>query len=301
MTSVSSPSSEGSWEVSASEQGMTLLRFLQARIESSRSAKSLKKDIESKGCFVNGQLERFAARPLWKGDKVLWRQSTIAALPSPSIIYEDESFLALDKPPGLVCEPSAIAGYLPRHSTLLLVHRLDRDTSGLLLLAKSRYAEEGLRAQFHQRVIVKSYIAISSDSPSLSEGTICNYMLAKGRYCGQTFWGCSDVQVKGSLYAETSWRTLAKASKFAILECHPKTGRTHQIRVHLASLGCPIAGDSQYGKDDSLTMAPRCLLHAWKLSLKHPATGAPMQLLAPPPNDWKASWDRLSKGLPFNE
>lgn len=291
MTYASSPSSESVWSVDSTDDGLSLLSFLQRQLAGLWTGKAIKRQLDCQCCYVNGKVEKFGSRRLCSGDVVTWRSleppstGKKPAGSSCSIIYEDELLLALDKPVGLVSEDEAVMRHLRRSGFLKLVHRLDRDTTGLLLLAKSEEAYQQLTRQFRQRTVEKVYIAIVEGTIPHDEGVISNYLVRKGSYQGQTFWGSTaDGSTPGALYAETAWRVVARAPTATLVSCYPKTGRTHQIRVHLASLGYPIAGDCHYGA--CKLRVPRPLLHATSLTFQYPTSGATIELHSPLPPDF---------------
>jgi len=211
------------------------------------------------------------------------------------IIYEDDDLLCLDKPPGLVVHPAAghwqgtMVNAVLHHCADVssgqhplrpgIVHRLDKDTSGCILVAKNDAAHAGLSRQFAERSAKKVYLAIVRGRPRASAGSISG-PIARHPVHRQRM---AVSHKPGSRAAETAWKLLASDGKLSLLECRPKTGRTHQIRVHLKHLGHPIAGDRVYGGGADY---PRQLLHAWKLEIRHPRTGKDLAFCAPPPDDF---------------
>lgn len=220
------------------------------------------------------------------------------------ILYEDGDLLALNKPAGLVVHPAC--GH--RHGTLVnallfhckdlkgiggeerpgIVHRLDMDTSGVMVVAKSEPAHRALVKAFSEHNLTKIYVAIVHGTPKGSEGTIDNLM---GR--SPTNRQKMAILRDGGRRAITHWKVLKSLpNNLSLVECRIETGRTHQIRVHMASLGTPIVGDLLYGNsalDRRLPTPPkRQQLHARLLELAHPITGEPMRFEAPLPADWLA-------------
>jgi 23S rRNA pseudouridine1911/1915/1917 synthase len=166
-----------------------------------------------------------------------------------------------------------------------IVHRLDQDTSGLIVVAKSQRAMDGLVKAFSShKAIAKTYIAVCHGRPRLDAGRIENLI---GRHPVDR--KRMAIVEKNGKVAVTNWRTLETNGTTSVLECRIETGRTHQIRVHTASLGTPVIGDKVYGKsalDKRLSPVPaRQMLHAWRLGLRHPASGEPMEFVAPVPSD----------------
>jgi 23S rRNA pseudouridine1911/1915/1917 synthase len=208
------------------------------------------------------------------------------------IFYEDEWLLVINKPPGLVVHPAAghwegtLVNALLHHFKALskidagrpgIVHRLDKDTSGLLVVAKTDDVHLELSQQFKSREIEKYYAVLVHGKLSHKEGKIEKPI---GRHPRDR----KKMSVfAGGRYALTLYRVLEEFSQCSFLECKLETGRTHQIRVHLASMGNPVVGDSVYGKSDGVE---RQMLHAWKMKFKHPLTGKLLSFEAPLPKDF---------------
>lgn len=182
--------------------------------------------------------------------------------PRPPVIYEDDHVLVINKPAGLLS--MAKGEYCPE-ATLenygLLVHRLDRDTSGVVILAKDPDTQSMLRKQFQDRKTHKTYYAIVDGHPKLDSAMI-DLPIGRNLKHPTTF----QVDENGKP-AQTLYKVLASNDKYSLLELKPTTGRTHQLRVHLKYLGTPIAGDPVYGRNDS---APRLMLHAGALEITIP-------------------------------
>lgn len=284
------------WIVSSKDSGVKLLSFLVQHLESNYSAKSLKRIIEQNGCRINGRTERFASTLLGEGDRVAidFEEKTLS-IPTvePSrIIYEDESLFVYDKPAGVTCDEKGILKRLD--PSLILVHRLDRETTGILLLAKSSQVFENLVSQFKQLQVDKQYLAIVDGVIKERRGLIENYLGKKRAYAGQTIWGA--VKPTDGLTAITEWHCLKTGDRASLVACHPKTGRTHQIRVHLSEMGHPILGDYQYGKNFQCRYRPgRILLHADEIRFRHPLSGEIVFYKAPLPNDFEIAQKELFK------
>lgn len=241
----------------------------------------------------------------------------VPAVPEPedipvSVVYEDEDMIVVDKAPGLVVHPApghvtgTLVNALLWHCPDLkgiggvarpgIVHRLDQDTSGLIVVAKSQKAMEGLVKAFssHEHV-EKTYIAVCHGRPRLDSGRIENLI---GRHPVDR--KRMAIVERNGKRAVTNWRLLSgpddlgerrDAAAYSVVECRIETGRTHQIRVHMASLGCPVIGDKVYGKqalDKRLDPVPaRQMLHAWRLTLWHPVKNERMSFEAPIPSDMR--------------
>ena len=309
-------------------EGQRLDVFVQSQLR--RTSRTRTQRIIEKSAFDP------SGKPLRSNDRVhaeqfvlLWRPAW-DDVPVPrdiGVLYEDDFLLAVDKPPFLPVHPTA------RHyrNTLIrllfdarpgaflsLGHRLDRETSGILLVAKTRECERALKRQFEMRdSIRKSYVAITRGVPVLAGS------------CGPSFRYERSLeldpasplrvkmrlgQTKAALHASTTFEILrkieARGTTYARILCGLETGRQHQIRVHLAALGAPIVRDKLYGVDerifvraaaDELTPAdhallelPRHALHAAEIRLTHPMTGEQLAILSPLAPDLEAFWQGLS-------
>ncbi|MBR2744410.1 MAG: RluA family pseudouridine synthase [Clostridia bacterium] len=208
------------------------------------------------------------------------------------IIYEDDSYLIINKAPNTPVHPSMLHyenslsnGVRYYFDSINLkrkirpVNRLDKDTSGLVIFAKNEYIQERLVAQMKSKVLKKTYIAVCDGIFSEKNGTI-NLPIA--RKPGSIIERCIDST--GDL-AITHYEVIQEHENFSIVKCLLETGRTHQIRVHLASQGHPILGDTLYG--DKNTKVHRQLLHAYKLSFVHPITNKVVEYTAPIPRRYK--------------
>lgn len=229
-----------------------------------------------------------------------------AAVPF-EILYQDEDLVVINKPPGVVIHPAAghlqgtlVHGLLARIKDLSgvggelrpgIVHRLDKDTSGVLLVAKHDRAHLALSRQFKDRQVSKVYLALVHGLPAALSGHVDRPI---GRHPVERKKMSVHAPQGREAYTEWKVRELFKRSKAALLEVHPLTGRTHQIRVHLASLGHPIVGDALYGGcRPTGPKAPRQMLHAWRLSFLHPRTGRKLSFEAPLPPDFSKLLEEL--------
>lgn len=223
------------------------------------------------------------------------------------ILFEDEHILVLHKEHGIVVHPApgnpdgTLVNALLHHCKGQLsgiggverpgiVHRLDKDTSGCLVVAKSDTAHQSLTTQFSERsTMEKLYLAVTHGIPKPDKGTIFTHI---GRHPVNR-QKMAVINPPGGKTAITDYETLCTdpATKTALILCHLHTGRTHQIRVHMHHLGTPILGDPIYGKKHELP-TPRLLLHAWQLTFNHPVSGKKLHFTAPPPNDFQPWLDR---------
>ncbi len=212
------------------------------------------------------------------------------------ILFEDDDLIVLNKPAGLVVHPGAgnqehtLVNALLYHCRNLsgiggkqrpgIVHRLDKETSGCLVVAKNDAAHHELARQFAAREVTKIYLALVSGTPKrrrgIIEAGISRHPVQRKKM---------QVDPRHGRAAKTEYRVLKSLGGMSLLECVLHSGRTHQIRVHLHHLGHPVVGDALYGKKGD---APRQMLHAWKLGFSHPRTHRPMLFEAPIPEDFQA-------------
>jgi 23S rRNA pseudouridine1911/1915/1917 synthase len=238
-------------------------------------------------------------------------QPSEEVLPQPiplEVIYEDTDLLVVNKPAGMVVHPSPghrlgtlANALLARYPDLAvgeagrpgIVHRLDRDTSGLILVAKTETALKHVRKQFKNRMIHKVYLALVHDRPPTTEGII-EAPLGRDPRQRQRM-----AVVAGGRAARTHYRLLENLGEYSLLQVHPETGRTHQIRVHLSWMGMPVAGDPVYGPQRLVRRArqdlglERQFLHAWRLSFERPAGQGMLELEAALPIDLQRAVDVL--------
>ncbi|MDW7774417.1 MAG: RluA family pseudouridine synthase [Desulfobulbaceae bacterium] len=288
-----------SFIVPGEEAGLRLDLFLVRHLsEFSRSA--LYRLIQNDSVQVNGDTPKAGYR-IREGDRVdvvVPEQEPSDLIPEQvyfAILYEDESVLVLAKPPGVVVHPAAghsrgtLAHGLLFHCTSLpgpdktrpgLVHRLDKDTSGIMLVAKNENALKKLTEDFRNRKVQKIYHALLLRCPREEEGRI---VAAIGRHPVNRK-KMAVVRNKGR-YAATKWRILESfANGMGLAEIDLETGRTHQIRVHMSSIGCPVAGDTLYGGKipDSFALdAGRQLLHSSTIRFAHPDNGELLTFTSP--------------------
>jgi 23S rRNA pseudouridine1911/1915/1917 synthase len=217
------------------------------------------------------------------------------------ILFEDEDLLVLNKPPGLVVHPGAgnqthtLVNALLHHCASLsgiggkqrpgIIHRLDKDTSGCLVVAKNDAAHHELARQFAEREVKKIYLALVAGTLKRPRGTI---EAPIGRHPVQR--KKMAVDLRRGRAAKTEYRVLKSGGGLSLVECALHSGRTHQIRVHLHHLGHPIVGDALYGKKGG---ASRQMLHAWKLGFNHPRTNERLFFEAPIPEDFHTSMAQL--------
>jgi len=236
-------------------------------------------------------------------------------------LFEDKSLLVVAKRAGIVTQPgkghdsdSLLNGLFDRYGKQLqqlgaardygLLHRLDRATSGILAVALTAQAYDGLREQFEKRTVRKFYWAVSSKTPSTPTGVI-NKPLMETTPRDFTEQKLSKVSAKGKP-AQTAYRVLSTATTGAhegasLIEARPLTGRLHQVRVHLATIGCPILGDELYAPPAVRRLGPRLALHAHRLAFSHPISGEPVDIQTPFPRDLRSLLTKLGLKRPDEE
>lgn len=264
------------FKVSPSEKGQRLLAFLREKCPDAPSVKTLKRSIEGKLCRINGKVETFSTHILKTGDivEIEIDQEALVRF-KPLLLWEDDVLAAYDKPAGVVCEPKAFPGKL--------IHRLDKETSGALLVAKNAKVLEQMIELFREKKVQKEYLAIVDGIVRDKTKTISSKLAPIHHFQGQTVYGSS---AKGQ-EALTAWELIEVGTKCSLLLCKPITGRTHQLRVHLKEAGHPIVGDYQYARVFQCPCkAKRQLLHAYKIRFPHPITHREIEVVAPVPLDF---------------
>ena len=261
-------------------------------------------------------------RTVQKKDKVRPGACYRIALPEPqpieavpqniplTIVYEDADLVVVDKPKGMVVHPAPgnpdgtlvnallyhCAGQLSGIGGAIrpgIVHRIDKDTSGLLVVAKNDAAHQALSEQMRVHSIHRVYHAVVYGNLKEDEGTVETYLGRDPR--DRKKIAVVPQTATGARYACTGWQVLERFGNFTYIACRLKTGRTHQIRVHMASLGHPLAGDAVYGPRSCIQKLCGQCLHAKELGFHHPSSGAWMQFDAPLPPYFTAFLDRLRK------
>ena len=271
----------------------SLLEWLLTHLSQSKS--KIKATLKGKGIKVNGKVVTQFDFPLKPDMKVAVSQTKKSSLFKNryvKIVYEDQYLIVVEKNDGIL---SMAAG----HSTLNVksvlddyfhksrqkctahvVHRLDRDTSGLMVYAKDMQTEQILEHEWHHIVYDRRYIAVVSGEMEQDEGTIANWLKDNKSYVTYS----SPVD-NGGKYAVTHFFTLARTTEHSLVEFKLDTGRKNQIRVHAADMGHPVCGDVKYGNGDN--PVGRLCLHAFLLCFYHPVTHERMEFEAPAPTSFK--------------
>lgn len=306
-----------SWTVEPEAAGQRLDRHVAARLDAPRN--QIQRWIAAGLVRINGR-EAKPSADLAAGDRVDCRPplpKEERVLPEPGdlrVLHEDGEIVVIDKPPGLTVHPGAgratgtLAHFLlDRYPEMAgvggpgrpgIVHRLDHGTSGVIAVARTAAAYARLSRAFAAREVEKRYLGIAYGFPSPASG-IVEAPIGRHPQRRQEM----AVRPRGRP-ARTGYRTLAAAAGISLLEMELATGRTHQIRVHLKSIGHPLVGDPVYGEarwkgfprpiQPPLRDFPRPALHAWRLAFRHPDTGEPVAFEAPVPEDFKKLWEGVT-------
>ena len=311
--------------VDSEEAGARLDAYLAAKFPR-YSRVQLRRAINKCYVRVDGQLVK-AAHRLRPGECVsvlvpdVPRHGTQAEDIPLDVIYEDDALIAVNKPPAMVVHPSRghwtgtlVAGLVHRFEQLSqiggstrpgIVHRLDRDTSGVIVVAKDDATHMALSAQFERRTVEKEYVAIVSGMPDHDRDLIDQPI---GAHPYQRERKAIRALHPTAREAQTFYEVERRFRGFALVRVLPKTGRTHQIRLHLAHIGCPVLCDRLYGgrsqislgeivtghEDDRIVLS-RQALHARRLKLAHPVDGRPIEFIAPLPDDMQRVLDNLAE------
>jgi 23S rRNA pseudouridine1911/1915/1917 synthase len=296
------------FSVDSEDIGVRLDTLVSIRTDTlSRSAAA---DLIRRGAItVDGEKKKagYRVRP---GDAVFGtvpEPEPVACRPEPidfGVLYEDAHIIVVDKPPGLVVHPApghasgTLVNGLLFHCPDLggiggeirpgIVHRLDKDTSGVLVVAKHDPALRSLSQQFKSRLVEKEYFALVGKSPDSDSGQI---KLPIGRHPVDR--KKMSTTSRRPRQADTAWTVIERFEGAALLRVRIMTGRTHQIRVHLAAVRLPIVGDTVYGS--ARTDAPRQMLHAHRIRFVHPISGDPFEVAAPIPADMARQIQWLSR------
>ena len=286
--------------------GDRLDRYLADRMAAiGLSRERIKRAIREGLARVNGCAADSPRLILRRGDQLEIRLAPPATRLAPEegdldILFQDPCLVLLNKPAGLAVHPGAgpstgtlahrLVAHFPELAALEgfrpgIVHRLDKNTSGLMLVALTERARLALAGLFAGRRVHKEYLALARGVPSLIRGVIDAPL---GRHPRFRRKRAVVSEARGGKPARSVWRTLHAdpEGRFSLLAVRILSGRTHQIRVHLAHLGHPVLGDPLYAPPDKAGPAPRQMLHAWKLALDHPFTGLRIRSVCPPPEDF---------------
>ncbi len=271
------------------EAASSLLEWLLTNVPESKN--KIKATLKNRGVKVNGKFVTQFDHPLYKGDKVSVSKSkknNQFKSKYINIVYEDQYLVVIEKKPGIL---SMAAGHsslnvktvlddyfhkTKQRCTAHVVHRLDRDTSGLMIYAKDLQTEQLLEHDWHHIVYDRRYVAVVSGEMEDDEGTIANWLKDNKAYV--TFSSPVD---NGGKYAVTHFFVLERTTTHSLVEYRLETGRKNQIRVHSADMGHPVCGDVKYGNGDD--PIHRLCLHAYVLCFYHPVTHRRMEFETPIP------------------
>ncbi len=274
--------------------------------------RSLKRALDMGACTVNGRIEKFSSLIINpKSDKIKFRfvESNAQAnlkISKNRIIFEDDYLLVYDKEAGHATMNTETARKPNLHQALKQelklkflepAHRLDKDTSGLIIFAKQKPILEKLNQAFKDKKIKKEYQAIVDGAWSRkSQGKIETYLSLKKKIGSMQIWQSSPTETPRSKLAISNYEIIRILKNITHLKLRPETGRTHQLRVHMGIMGHPILGDSTYAaKFKSQILVPRHLLHASRLEFTHPFSGEKLILESPLPEDFRALLKDSSK------
>lgn len=289
------------------EQDQQLLDFLLAKM-GGMTKTSIKQLLGQRRVSVNGSIQTRHDTPLHKGDKVVMvsgRGNIELTHPKLSIVYEDDSLIVVEKKQGLLTVPtylgsaettafSILKNYVHRrsqHAGVYVVHRLDRETSGLLVFAKSPELQQYMRTYWRQLVTKRTYVAVAEGLFDKTQDKITTWLTEDKR---NAVVYSSPVDDGGQI-AVTNYKVVKTISPdsedtaqlpLSLLELNLETGRTNQIRVHLASIGHPVLGDRKYGHGNEFSPADRLCLHARILEFIHPVTEKTVHFETPVPRDF---------------
>lgn len=271
-----------------------LLDYLINNLSESRS--KIKATLQGHGIKVNGKTVTQFDLPLQKGDKIsISRHKKQNQFKSRfvKIVYEDRWLVVVEKNIGILSMAAGHSSlnvkkvlddyFLKSHQKCRahVVHRLDRDTSGLMVYAKDIETEQIFEHNWHQIVYDRRYVAVVSGEMEQDEGTIANWLKDNKAYITYS----SPVD-NGGKYAVTHWHVLNRTTEHSLVEYKLETGRKNQIRVHSADMGHPVCGDTKYGNGDN--PLHRLCLHAYLLCFTHPITGEPMEFSTPIPTNFRS-------------
>lgn len=292
-----------------SSGGRRLDVFLAEKIKT-LTRSQIRKVLDEGAARVAGTVRRAGYR-LRAGDSIVFEYE----IPGPGslepqdiplkVLYADEDVIVLDKPAGLVVHPgarnssgtlaNALLYHFPETGTVGpadrpgIVHRLDKDTSGVMVAARSAWAYESLVGQFRRKDVWKTYLGLVWGGITVPEGRI-DWPIGRHATDGKKI----SVRSRHPKDAETFFKVLRTFRDTTLLEIRPVTGRTHQIRVHLAAAGHPVAGDALYGRKKAAKKFPRLFLHAHTISFLHPRTGERLTFVSQLPPELEAVLEKLS-------
>ncbi len=278
-------------------------RFLVHANGTKFSARMIKKLLEDGCCRVNGRIETFASRVLQRGDIVEFtppEEDAEHQFDAKRILHGEDDLIAYDKPAHLPVTPTdavkswSLLDILRQHLPgLIPVHRLDADTSGVVLFSRQEKLARKLEELFAEHTVKKTYLAIVRGHPR-EAGERRSYLIKTEARQGTERW--KSGRGPDAREAVTRWEVQERLGRFgSLVRVEPQTGRHHQIRLHFSEMGHPIYGDLVYGDRQDPVTAGRHLLHAWKVAFTHPLTGRPVAITAPVPREFRTAAERIRK------
>ncbi|MEK7411927.1 MAG: RluA family pseudouridine synthase [Planctomycetota bacterium] len=282
------------------EAGVRLSAYI-ARTKGGISVREAKRLVEAGAVRVNGAIVTFASRTMAIGDIV---EVFIDAVPQEHhfdprrVLFDADGVFAYDKPAKLPVTPTdatkswSLLDILKAKLGLIIpVHRIDADTSGVVLFSRKELVARNLEEMFQQHAVSKTYMAIVRGHPR-EKGEHRSYLVQTGKGQGYERW--ESGRGADAREAITTWEVVERLGKFgSLVRVIPKTGRHHQIRIHFAEMGHPLYGDVRHGDRRDPVQASRHMLHAWKVELPHPSGGEELKITAPIPQEF----ERLAEAL----
>ena len=283
------------------QTGMDLAHFLQENIRPKISVRSIRRYLAEGKCRVNGRVETYGSRKLIGHDIVEFtppQQRQRTNFERKRLIYDQDDIVAYDKPAGIAVTPTdgSRQWHLLRLlrddvGELLPVHRIDADTSGIVLFARTERMQKALQRMFRERQVRKNYRALVRARPR-PQGERRSYLIRKSSQPGWEKWGTG--RGPGAVEAITQWTVEEQYGDYgALVKIEPQTGRHHQIRIHFSEMASPLFGDRLYGDRKDPIDAPRHLLHASYIDFKHPFTGQTVRMSARMPADFNQAIESL--------
>ena len=277
-------------------ENIELMKFLLAKLPQ-KSRNNIKSLLANKQIFVDGKPVRQFNHGLVSGQQVEIRWDRVPEERKFrgifTIIYEDHDIVVIDKQAGMLSiatdkEKSKTAYYmLSAHvksqgskNKIFVVHRLDRETSGLMMFAKSERVQHILQSNWNEIISERAYIAVVEGVPEKSEGTITSYLFES-----KALIVYSSQNPKSGHMAVTNYQVMKSGSEYSMLKVKLETGRKNQVRVHMQDIGHPVAGDKKYGSKTN--PIGRLALHAWVLGFSHPISNKPLRFETPVPRKFK--------------
>jgi 23S rRNA pseudouridine955/2504/2580 synthase len=287
------------WKVTVEDLPTNLQKFLQRKLVNWLSLREIKQGLNRNCCLLNNHVERFGTVKLKARDEILWffqpsdkHIKKDEPFSESRILLEDESLFVYNKPSGISTMDRGLLELLSSRRQLFPVHRLDKDTSGVILFAKTKEIQEKLIMLFSEKKVEKEYLALVQGIPKIPKGKIECYLGIVHQFQGQKVYG--KVPKHMGRYSLSNYQVLRQGKKHSLVHLKPETGRTHQLRSHVREIGHPIVGDIQYGWQENLGYwIPHFYLHSWKVHFHHPKIEKKMDIEAPIPHDFSEMELRL--------